>query len=384
MGISYRKHKNGLWEYRIKYEDPLTKQQREKSKRGFRTKPEARFAAQEKEKALLDNFELANSNILLSEYLVNWLAEYKKDVVRKNTYEIHRRNIDKHLIPYFKKVTLKELKPTMYQKFLNSLHDDGYSRRTIEIIHGTMRGALEKACQLNMLEKNPTVGSVIKGKMKSNEVKFIESSDISLFLKTAYQYGYIYWFFFSFMIDTGMRKGEVAALQWSDINFKEKTVTINKTLDFQAKSDDELFGDTKTFRSKRTISLTNNTINQLKDHLKWQNKNKQNLNDVYHHDLNLVFCREDGYIMPKSSLYNAFKRILKQAGISSLPIHSLRHTHAVLQLEAGVDMKFIQERLGHGSYQITADVYSHISKYIDQTSMSKYEAHFNEMTGIKK
>uniref|UniRef100_UPI0022B08C9F tyrosine-type recombinase/integrase n=1 Tax=Gracilibacillus suaedae TaxID=2820273 RepID=UPI0022B08C9F len=55
--------------------------------------------------------------------------------------------------------------------------------------------------------------------------------------------------------------------------------------------------------------------------------------------------------MPKSSLFNAFSRILKQAGIPNLPIHSLRHTHAVLLLEAGNDMKFIQERLGHGSYQ---------------------------------
>ncbi|SFM36252.1 Phage head-tail joining protein [Gracilibacillus orientalis] len=181
----------------------------------------------------------------------------------------------------------------------------------------------------------------------------------------------------------GMRKGEVAALQWSDINFKDKTVTINNTLDFQAISDDELFGDPKTFRSKRTISLTNNTINQLKDHLKWQNKNKQNLNDIYRHDLNLVFCREDGYIMPKSSLFNAYGRILKQAGIRSLPIHSLRHTHAVLQLEAGAEIKFIQERLGHGSYQITADVYSHISKRLDEQAMTKYEEYFNQITGVK-
>nr|WP_269435869.1 tyrosine-type recombinase/integrase [Gracilibacillus suaedae] len=107
--------------------------------------------------------------------------------------------------------------------------------------------------------------------------------------------------------------------------------------------------------------------------MKWQNTNKQNLNDIYRHDLNLVFCRDDGYIMPKSSLFNAFSRILKQAGIPNLPIHSLRHTHAVLLLEAGNDMKFIQERLGHGSYQITADVYSHISKRLDKESMEKYE-----------
>lgn len=103
------------------------------------------------------------------------------------------------------------------------------------------------------------------------------------------------------------------------------------------------------------------------------------MNDVYRNDLNLVFCRDDGYIMPKSNLFNAFKRILKQANIPSLPIHSLRHTHAVLLLEAGNEMKFIQERLGHGSYQITADVYSHISKRIDEKSMNKSEEYFNEI-----
>ncbi|ENH96681.1 hypothetical protein J416_09294 [Gracilibacillus halophilus YIM-C55.5] len=379
MGISYRKH-NGSWEYRIKYQDPITKKYKEKSKRGFKTKPEARFEAQEMEQQLLNNFELASQQITLKEYLDSWLKEYKKDVVRKNTYDLHKRNVDKHILPYFKNVDLNSIKPTMYQKFLNHLYDQDYSKRTVEIIHGTMRNAMEKALHLNMIDRNPTIGAVIKGKEKDRKVKFIDSTEIPIFLKTAYQYGYIYWLFFSFMIDTGMRKGEVAALQWSDINFKEQTAEITKTLDFQAESDDALFGDPKTYRSKRTISLTNNTINQLKDHLKWQNKNKQNLNDIYHHDLNLIFCREDGHIMPKSSLFNAFKRILKQTGIPNLPIHSLRHTHAVLLLEAGSDMKYIQERLGHGSYQITADVYSHISKRLDKQSMEKYESYLNQIT----
>ncbi|WP_371069106.1 tyrosine-type recombinase/integrase [Sediminibacillus sp. JSM 1682029] len=382
MGISYRKH-NGTWEYRIKYRDPITKKYKEKSKRGFKTKPEARFEAQEVEHQLLNNFELASQNTTLREFLNNWLEEYKNGVVRKNTYDLHKRNIEKQIIPYFKEIELKSITPTMYQKFLTHLFKKEYSKRTIEIIHGTMRNALEKAFHLNMLERNPTIGAVIKGKEKERKVKFIDSTEIPIFMKTAYQYGYIYWLFFGFMIDTGMRKGEVAALQWSDIDFKNKTVSVNKTLDFQADSDDELFGDPKTFKSKRTISLSKNIISKLKDHLKWQNQNKQNLNDIYRHDLNLVFCREDGYIMPKSSLFNAFRRILKQAGIPSLPIHSLRHTHAVLLLEAENDMKFIQERLGHGSYQITADVYSHISKRLDEKSMARYEAYFDQITSPK-
>lgn len=144
--------------------------------------------------------------------------------------------------------------------------------------------------------------------------------------------------FFKVLIETGMRKGEAAALQWTDIDFKNGTINISKSLDFQPKNIDELFGGTK-------------------------NKNKKQVNDLYHHDLNLVLCRQDGNFMPKSSLFNAFSRILKPADIKPLPIHSLRHTHAVLMLEAGADMKYLQERLGHGSYQITADVYSHVSQW---------------------
>ncbi|WP_420798519.1 tyrosine-type recombinase/integrase [Paenibacillus dendritiformis] len=99
--------------------------------------------------------------------------------------------------------------------------------------------------------------------------------------------------------------------------------------------------------------MSQSLTNDLRYHVNWQNQNKLGLNDAYHHDLNLVLCREDGNFMPKSSLFNAFSRILKRAGLPPWPIHSLRHTHAVKLLESGADMKYVQERLGHGSIQIT-------------------------------
>ncbi|MEN1985970.1 tyrosine-type recombinase/integrase [Paenibacillus sp. ES5-4] len=77
--------------------------------------------------------------------------------------------------------------------------------------------------------------------------------------------------------------------------------------------------------------------------------------------------------MPKSSLFNAFSRILQRSDLPSLPIHSLRHTCAVLLLEAEADMKFVQEQLGHGSIQITSDVYAHISSKIQTNNMDKFE-----------
>ncbi|NIK10872.1 site-specific integrase [Alkalibacillus almallahensis] len=374
MGISLNEYKEGLWEFRLTYYDPITDQRKERSKRGFKRKKDARIEAQRLEDQLLNNFDTANHNMLLKEYMEHWLTEYKKDVVRKNTYKLHQTNINKHIIPYFQNIKIKNLKPTMYQKFLNHLYNEGYAKRTVEIIHGTLRNGLEKAKQLNIIDRNPAEGATIKGKSKKQTIKFIDSSDISNFLTEARQYGYIYWMFYYFLIETGMRKGEAAAIQWSDINFKEKTVRINKSLDFQASTNDQLFGDTKTYRSTRTITLRDPLIDKLKFHLKWQNENKKTFGDLYHHDFNLVLCRDDGNYMPKSSLFNSFERILKRAGLPKLPIHSLRHTHVVILMESGWnDYKQIQERLGHGSYQITADVYAHISDRINQEGMQKYD-----------
>lgn len=142
-----------------------------------------------------------------------------------------------------------------------------------------------------------------------------------------------------------------------------------------------MFGDVKTYNSKRVITMSQALANDLHFHKKYQNQNKITLNNVYHHDLNLVLCRNDGNYMPKSSLFNSFARILKKVGLPSLPIHSTRHTHAVIQLEAGADMKYIQERLGHGSMQITADVYSHISKKLEKDTMNKFEEYMKNVLG---
>ena len=262
----------------------------------------------------------------------------------------------------------------MYQKFISHLADEkGLSKRTVEIVHTTFNNACERAVVLNKLEKNPCKNVVIKGEVKNKEVKYIEPSDIQKFLTFAYADNYNHWIFFKTLIETGMRKGEAAALQWSDLNLKEKTININKTLDFRAEDEDELFGETKNYNSARVITISQGLANDLQFHIKKQNQNKLNLNELYRHDLNLVFCRDDGDYLPQSTLFSALKRILKRAELPNVSIHALRHTHAVLLLEAGAPMKYIQERLGHGSMRITADVYSHISKKLEEKTMDKFE-----------
>lgn len=377
MAGNFKKHSTG-WEYRYKYVDPITHKKKEKSQRGFKTKAEAAKALNDFIKLLESGIEI--SDMYLSDFLDSWFKEYVQGTVRKNTLALHENNINKHIKPYFKRAYLKDVKPIMYQKFINHLTASGYSKRTVEIVHSTMYSAMEKAILLGKLEKNPCKGITIKSTDKKEKgVKFVESENVPTLLKAAYQYGYIYWIFFKFLIETGTRKGEAAALQWTDIDLKNRTVTINKSLDFQYKIESEMFGDTKTKNSPRTIKLSQSTVNDLKEHIKHQNRNKLNMNELYRHDLNLVFCKDDGNILPKSSLFNAFQRILKRADLPQVPIHALRHTHAVIMLEAGADMKYLQERLGHGSIQITSDVYSHVSKKIESRNMTKFEDRISDI-----
>lgn len=312
---------------------------------------------------------------------MSWLNEYKKDSIRKNTYILHSQNIKNHILPYFKNLLLKDLKPMMYQKFLNHLTNQGYSKRTVEIIHGTMHNAMEKALVLSKLEKNPCSGATIskKNKKQHNGLKYMSSEDIQLFLQCASKDNYIYYLFFKTLIHTGMRKGEAAALQWKDVHFKEHTISINKTLDFGASSKEELFGDTKTYASIRDITIPQSLANELIAHRRMQNNDKLMLTDSHYHELDLIFCRRDGNFLPKSTLFNAFARILKKANLPPLSIHSLRHTHAVLMLESGASMKYIQKRLGHGSISITSDVYTHVSKKINQDSISSFEEYISSV-----
>lgn len=377
---SFRK-RGSTWQYRLKYTDPYTKEQKEVSKSGFKTKKEAQVAANIEEKKIFSGLEIDSASVSLKNYLREWLTEYKKGNVRKNTYILHERNVETKIIPYFQEANLKDIKPMRYQKFINDLAEQGYSKRTLEIIHGTMFNAMQTAVHpLKKIDSNPCEGVTIpKVNSKKKSLEYIESDDIAHFLKVARQDNYMYYMFFKTLIETGLRKGEAAALQRSDIDLKNQTISVTKSLDFQAKPDESLFGETKTYESERTIKISNTLAKELSNHFKVINENKIVFNDMYKHELDLVFCREDGNFLPKSTLFNSFSRILNKAGIDKLPIHALRHTHAVLLLESGASMKFVQERLGHKSITITSDVYSHISAKIENTSVKDYENYMSNL-----
>ncbi|WP_313891163.1 tyrosine-type recombinase/integrase [Psychrobacillus sp.] len=374
---SFRKM-GDVWQYRVRYKDIYSEEWKEVSKSGYKTKKEAQIAAREREIEVMNGFEQGEINFAI--YMNAWLNQYVKDKLKPNTFKSYRISLKNHAIPYFGNMELKDVKPMMYQKFIDSKLEEGLSTETTRRIHNVIYQAYKRAVLNGYVQKNPCENVSIK-RREVKKLKFLEPKLIPPLLKALYKRGQIYGLFFKLLFDTGLRKGEAAALQWSDINWKDSTITIENSLNFQPEEDEEILGDTKNFNSKRTIEIRKSLLNELHTHLKYQNERKLALEDLYNHELNLVLCRDDGSPLPKSTLYNAFKDCLEKIGHpTSLPIHSTRHTHAVLLLEAGADMKFVQERLGHGSMQITSDVYAHVSKKMTARSIEKFDQY---MKGIE-
>ncbi|WP_437831694.1 tyrosine-type recombinase/integrase [Niallia taxi] len=381
---SFKRISPGNWSFRYKYIDKISGKQREVKRRGFQSKPLAEMAYEELKRSIQLGFDSA-PNETLAEFLEYWLKEYKEGKIAKNTFRLHERNIKNHIRPYFQNIQLSDLNYRLYQQFINYLIDRKYSKRTIEIIHGTMYGAMQKAKILKKIHDNPctdvSIYSAKEKREKENKaaIRFIPYEKIESFLEAALADNYTYYIFFRFLIETGVRKGEALALQWSSIDLESNRIRIVHSLDYEANSDEELFSDTKTYHSVREIPITKRLAMDLRSHKLRQNDNIFRFKNSYKHELNLVFCRENGSPLPKSTLFNAFRRILRNAELPPLSIHTLRHTHAVLLLESNVEMKYIQEALGHGSMQITSDIYTHISRNIETEAIKKFENHTKEI-----
>lgn len=377
---SFKKISAGNWSFRYKYKDKITGKQREVKRQGYSTKASAEKSYEEIKRKIQLGFDSV-SNESLAEFLEYWLKEYKEGKIAKNTYRLHERNINNHIIPFFQKIQLEDLSFKLYQQFINHLIEKNYSKRTVEIVHGTMYGALQKAKLLKKIHDNPctdvSIYSAKEKREKENKTvaKFIPYEKIELFLDTALSDNYTYYIFFRFLIETGVRKGEALALQWDNVDLSNHRIRITQSLDYEAETDNELFGDTKTYHSIREIPITKRLAIDLLAHKVRQNDNIFRFKESYKGELNLVFCRENGSPLPKSTLFNAFRRILKKSDLPYLSIHTLRHTHAVLLLESNVEMKYIQEVLGHGSMQITSDIYTHVSKKIESDAIEKFEDH---------
>ena len=184
------------------------------------------------------------------------------------------------------------------------------------------------------------------------------------------------------LVYTGLRKGELCGLKWSDVNFEKGILTVNGGLEYL--SSIGLYEEApKTENGKRSIKLPTPALTVLKEHRRLQAEDRLKLGDRWQ-ETGYIFTKWDGTPMHPDSLYQWFSRFVKQNNLPPITLHSLRHTNASLMIANGIDLATVSKRLGHADTSITARVYTHAIKEADAIAAEALENLFLQNQKVKK
>jgi integrase len=363
--------------------DPKTGKRRQKTKSGFKTLKEAEDAATDLLYDLNQGNYIKENNILFKDFAPLWLSMYCEErEVKPGTIRVRKHEIDK-LMPYFGYLKLKDINSNKYKQVLNTFKNC-YSDKTVDGIHRAGRMIFKKAIEMEYIKKDPTQFVVLQKKKKTIEElakapipKYMEKRELALFLETAATHGLeMDYSTFLTLSYTGIRVGELVALQWKDIDFEKKCIRIIKTY-YNPKNNtvQYMLVTPKTVGSVRTIVVEDDVIEALKIHKKEQDKIKNRNGDSYT-DNDFVFAntqKKPGYPILIKTVENRMKRLLKLAELNEeLTPHSLRHTHTSLLAEAKVVLEDIMERLGHSDDDTTRNIYRHVTEEMKKEASQKF------------
>lgn len=285
-----------------------------------------------------------NDKVTLGEFMSTYMETVAKDTLRPRTLEMNWSLIRVHIIPGLGKIRLKDLGPQHLQAFYRAKIDSGLSRRTVQLLHGTIRRALNQAVSWEILQKN-VCSQVRAPRPLKRTPTFFTKEQLNTFLNAVR--GHRYFPIYVLLVYGGFREGEVLGIHVEDCDMDNRVINVRHTV-VNLKGG-PVIATPKTESSKRAVTLPTVAYEELKIHLE-QLDRKQGL----------IFTTRSGRPISPRNLVRHFKSALVSAGLPEIRIHDLRHSHASLLLAAGVNPKVVQERLGHASITLTLQTYSHV------------------------
>lgn len=291
------------------------------------------------------------SDILVDTWYEYWIG-IKKQTVRPNTVRNYSERYEKNIKGIIGKKLLSEVKPIHCQKIFSDMAEQGYKTTTIYQTRITLYNMLEFAKENDVILSNPCKKSVKSDMGKPSEKKValtIDEQRKFLMAATGQSYENQY----KFMLQTGLRTGELVGLKWDDIDFGKRTVTISRTMEYRYKVGEWRVGPPKSKSGYRTIPLTDEAIRILKDQ-KEKNSKIKVINIEWRDQ---VFLSRKGEPVKNSTYDTALFKICDKAEIRKFCMHILRHTFATRCIEAGMIPKTLQKILGHSNIGITMNLY---------------------------
>ncbi len=370
-----RKRDNGRWEARfVAGHDPLTGKAIRKSIYGY-TKNEVREKLQEACGAVSTGEYVDASKMPLGDWMDIWLSEYTLNV-KEHTKVIYETQVRVHIKPALGRIPLCELRVHQIQTFYNQLHrgsakKKALSPKTIKNAHGILHRALDQAVLIGYLKDNPTKG-VMLPRVGRAPMRPLMDDEVGRFL-TAIK-GNAYEALFTVDMFTGMRQSEIMGLTWDCVNFRAGTILIDKQLMHEKKKGGIYkFASLKNDRPRK-ITPPPTVMEILQDIQRQQKVNKLKAGGLWKNELNLVFTNDLGGHLTHNTLSHNYKRIAVGIGVPESRFHDLRHTYAVTALQSGVDIKTVQEALGHHTAAFTLDIYGHVTEQMKNEAASRMDA----------
>lgn len=316
-------------------------------------------------------------NITVDGWFRTWMEEYKKTTVKDGTILNYTQTYENHIKKPFGKKKMRDIRPEHVQRLYNSLASK-YSDSIMDKVAAVLSGMFKQALRNQIISKNPVpLATLPKGAVKK-ESRVMSLEEQKLFLEFAgkHTYGYI----FEFALCTGMRAGEICALEWCDIDFNKRIIHVRGTLTCY---DGEIKKDTpKTKSSKRDIPMLDNVYNILRSVKKEQAQMRISLGDKWQGAApfdNMVFTTKTGKYIRPYSLQSYVRTIIgriHEAGheFEVIHPHTFRHTFATRCIENGMEPQVLKAIMGHSSLAITMDLYAHVLPDSKVTEMKKLES----------
>lgn len=369
---TFRKLPSGKWQARV------SKDGKEFSIGTFRTKKEAEIEAGKVEERIYYGQSLDDRNMLFDEVANEWL-KYRKLNIKTNSYDGIERIVRLHLLPYFSnkkilRIHRKDIKDWIeHYASLDYAHGSKIKYLTVlkSIFHYAVHDleVLEKSpCEKLCMPVEDSVGA-------EKEMKYYTLEELEKLLgymknNKTQQYGdyQLYYMLMYFLSRTGLRISEALAIRWHDIKGNKLTVERQVKKTKNGKVVDTL----KNSSSYRTITLDDDLVKELKKFKLHQNELILKNKHIPKHKDDIVFQNFLGDYLDVKAVRRSFERYCKRIGIDYKGTHVFRHTHAVLLLEAGANIKYVSKRLGHKTIKTTADTYLDITERIEQDELAKF------------
>ena len=318
-----------------------------------------------------------DSKMSLSEWLDKWIAEYMTGTVRESTLRGYKRYVESYIKPALGEKPIAFFTTSQIQKFYNNLkkngrinnrhiYGEGLASSTVNGVHCVLHEALDMAVKAHIISKNPTNGTTVPKGIK-NEMKVLTDEQLDTFMKIIDREEHWHDFFYT-ELTTGLRRGEICGLKWSDFDGETGKLNINRSI--QVKNGIIIEGQTKTGKGKRSFYLPVSTANVLRE------RKKKAINEWIFNDP----LRPDFPVAPPAA-YRKMKELLEKANLPNIRFHDLRHTFATHALTSGVDAKTLSGILGHTNASFTLDTYTHVTTDMQQRASVIVGSFMNDILG---